>query len=93
MVPHGNYNSCNINEHRGADMNITFSHVDWYRANVQTNYWFDVDGTKYGLVNKYGVLTLVDDGGYPIEDCNDFKGVKDQLTSLCEGVDWDSDKL
>jgi len=72
---------------------ITYISVDQDYQNEQTNFWFNVDGTEYGLVNCCGDLSLVNGAGYPVEECNYFDGVKDRLADICKAVNWNVDKL
>ena len=70
-------------------MKIEFIEKDQNWQNEQTIYWFDFDGENYGISDINGYLQLLDYEGYPIEDCNDFNGVKEKLIKLIEDYKYD----
>lgn len=58
---------------------VTFLEKDQVWADETTWYWFDIDGQSYCIADCNGELTLLDNEGHPIDDCNDREGIKELL--------------
>jgi hypothetical protein len=76
-------NECDIivlqkQNNKGEKMKIEFIEKDQIWKNETTNYWFNVDGENYAISDQNGELSLLDEDGTPIPDCNN-KGIKDLL--------------
>lgn len=59
--------------------NITFIEKDQIWQDETTNYWFEVDGINWAILDNNGEIKLLDTDGYPVEDCNDHDNIKDLL--------------
>lgn len=60
-------------------MNVKFLEKD---NEVLETYWFSVDGLEYGVVNNNNELSLVDYGGFNVDnnfDCNVYSDIKKVL--------------
>ena len=60
-------------------MNVKFIEED---CDYPGTYWFNVDGQEYGVVNNNNELSLVDYGGFDVDnnfDCNEYSDIKKVL--------------
>lgn len=64
--------------------NINFIEKESIQQEEQARYWFEVDGETFCLADTNGDLQLLDEEGYPIEECNGRDGVKEVLISEYE---------
>ncbi len=57
-------------------MDIDLISIEDDKQNGSVRRWFNVENTMYCITNKDGVKKLLDDEGFPIEDCNDHGGIR-----------------
>lgn len=70
------------NEFSAKKQNIKPVSIEQNHQDETTLVWFNVDGEDYAIADTNGAKTLLDSEGYPIDDCNDHKGIKEKLIPL-----------
>ena len=57
-------------------MNVEFLEVD---KEVDETYWFSVDGQEFGVRKNNSELSLVDYGGFKVDDVYDYSDIEKAL--------------